>query len=403
MRRSVSPPLPWSAEAMVADNVRALLPVGSRILDSDLALRQEMSGGRDTLVLPAYPMLGLPLHIREAAQAATANPRETPSRGLPTLREAIAAKMAREGNLAIDADTRVLVTNGAMQALDVVMRTLLNPHDEVLLPAPSYFFDGVVRLAGGDPVLVPMEEDESYTWDLDRIAAAITPRTKLLVISSPVNPTGYVLGQSELQALLDMAVRHNMLILTDESYERLLYDGTPSASVAWLPGAEERTIIVQSVTKSYALPQWRIGYIVAPAALVSAFTKVLEWEVLHVNHICQAVAEAALAGPQDWLAGVVAEFQKNRDALWPAVQSTGLLRCPRPRGGPFLFISAAALGWTSDQIYRWLLWEWGIPTTSGAYFHMPHHVRLAFGAAPATIADLVDRLNAAADQLRGAS
>jgi aspartate/methionine/tyrosine aminotransferase len=324
-----------------------------------------------------------------------------PSRGLPALREAIAAHVAREGNLLLD-ETNVVVTNGAMQALNMVMRALLNPRDEVLLPAPCYFFDGVVRLAGGHPVLVPMEEQGGYAWDLDRIAAAITPRTKLLVISTPVNPTGYVPAPADMEALLALAARHNLLILSDESYNRLLYDGLSTASMAWLPGGQERTIIVQSMSKGFALHPWRVGYVVAPAALIPAFTKVLEWEVLQVNHICQAVALAALAGPQDWLAGVAAEFARLRDQLWPAVQATSALRCPRPQGGPFLFLSAPTTGWTSAQLSHWLLWEWGIPTTSGEYFHAPHHMRLAFGVSPAVLSELIGRLTAAADQLERA-
>jgi aspartate/methionine/tyrosine aminotransferase len=385
---------------MVAAAVGTLPPVGSRAMAAAIERRQQAPHAPALLELHAYPQRALPPHLREAAQAAATAPREMPSRGLPALRAAIAARVGRENNLTLD-EANVVVTNGAMQALNVVMRALLDPHDEVVLPAPCYFFDGVVRLAGGHPVLVPMEERDGYAWDLDRIAAAITSRTKLLVISTPVNPTGYVPPRADLQALLDLATRHNLLILSDESYNRMLYDGLPSISIVGLPGGWERTIVVQSMSKGFALHPWRVGYVVAPAPLIPAFTKVLEWELLQVNHICQAVALAALEGPQDWLAGIADEFARDRDLLWPAVQATGVLQCPRPQGGPFLFLSARAAGYTSAALSHRLLWDWGIPTTSGEYFYMPHHARLAFGASAATLADLTARLAAAARQLGG--
>ena len=373
----------------VATRLVRLPSVGSR----DLAEKaQEVARkGVDVLPLHPYPVRGLPEHVVEAARRAMIENHEPPSRGLPRLCQTIAEGVGAEIGRPLDPEAEVLITNGGMQALNVVFRTLLNPGDEVIIPSPCYFFQGCVRLAEGVPVHVPMAEGDGYAWDLDAIEAAITPRTKVLVLNTPVNPTGYVLSEEDVRTLGGLALRHGLLVVTDESYENLVYDGQKLASIAYLPDLAPNTILIRSFTKSYAMPGWRVGYIVAAQTLVDAFTKALEWEVLHCSTVSQAAAAAAMAGPQDWLSGVAQEFEDLRDHFLAGLGATAGLSCVKPAGGPFFFLNVQQL-FPSSQAASEALLEVGIPTTPGWHCQSDSHVRLAFGARRETLEEVLLRL-----------
>jgi aminotransferase len=383
--------------------------VGSRALaDHVQAARQR---GIDVLELVPYPVRTLPSHVIAAAERAIAENQEAPSQGLPRLRRAVARRLGMEIGREINPDTEVLVTSGAMQGLSIVFRALLEPGDEVVIPSPCYFFHGCIELAGGVAVHVPMAEETGFAWDMEAIAAAITPRTRAIVVNTPVNPTGYVLTRAEIAALADLALAHDLLIIADESYDRMVYDGYQHESVAAIPEAaacplclatlacrpgqagqaggqaRERTILIRSCTKSYAMPAWRVGYIVAPADLTAQFTKAMEWELLHVNHVAQAAAAAAIDGPQDWLEDVAEEFQRARDWLLSGLAKVDGFSCVRPRGGPFLFLNIARLFASSEAASDALL-AVGVPTVPGRYCQSDAHVRLAFGAT----SDVLDRV-----------
>ena len=373
----------------VAARLRDLPRVGSRELaDRIVAARQR---GVDVLNLAPYPLRTLQPHVVTAAEQAIAENRETPSRGLPRLRRAIAHQVGMEIGRKIDPDTEVLATNGAMQALNIVFRVLLNPGDEVVIPSPCYFFHGCVQLAGGVAVHVPMDEEAGFAWDMEAIAAAITPRTCAIVVNTPVNPTGYVLTQADLSALAGLALANNLLIIADESYDRLIYDGLRHQSIAAIPEISERTILIKSCTKSYAMPAWRVGYIVAAAQLTDQFTKALEWELLHANHVAQAAAAATIEGPQEWLADVAAEFQTARDQLLSGLAAAEGFPCVPPRGGPFLFLNVEQL-FDSSQAASDALLSVGVPTVPGRYCQSDAHVRMAFGAAPNVLDQVLARL-----------
>ncbi|MCC7104051.1 MAG: pyridoxal phosphate-dependent aminotransferase, partial [Chloroflexi bacterium] len=237
-------------------------------------------------------------------------------------------------------------------------------------------------------------EPGGYRWDLEALERAVTPRTKLLMVHSPVNPTGVVLTIDELRQLAEIADRHDLLLVYDESYDRLVYDGRRHRSPAELPFARERLIVIQSFTKSFAMSPWRVGYLVAPLTLASHFGKLVEWELLMVSHVAQAAATAALTGPQDWLSGVAGAFQSNRDGLWSAVVENGELSALKPEGGPFLFISAPGLGLSGDRLRERLLNESGIPTEPGAFFGSSDHVRLSLGSPPDVITEAGELLRA---------
>jgi aspartate/methionine/tyrosine aminotransferase len=370
---------PVRPERFVAARTRQLRHPGWRATEAQIADLSRR--GLDVLKVYGMPMRKLPEHVTLAAQAAAAELlAPPPSRGLAGLREAIAEKLFAENGLRVDPERQIVVTTGAMQAVNVVCRALLDPGDEVVIPVPTFFFYGMIELAGGTPVYVPTDEASGWGWDLDRIEAAITPRTKLLILCSPVNPTGYVVPEPVIRRVFELAEERDFLVLADESYDRMVYDGQPFTSAAKLRQFSDRLILVQSVTKSYAMAAWRVGYVVAADDLVDQFAKVLEWETLYGNTICQRAAEAAIRGPQNWLADIADEFQGYRDDVWPHIAATPGLSCVKPAATPYMLVNVGGLGIGGDQFADRLVQEFGVPATGGSHFEARFHTRIGFGA-----------------------
>ncbi|HOR01470.1 MAG TPA: aminotransferase class I/II-fold pyridoxal phosphate-dependent enzyme [Anaerolineae bacterium] len=376
------------------DRVQRLSRVGSRVVSADIAaLRQQ---GRKVLSLLPHPECPLPAHVIEAAIAAARDPHSPPSRGLLALRQAIARRLTAETGAAIDPGEQVLATNGAMQALFVSFAALFDPGDEMLVPAPCFFLDGIADLVGVQLRYVQMDEAQGYRWDYEHLAAAITPHTRAIYVNTPENPTGYVLTEEDMRAVARLAAEHGLWVVADESYDRMIYDGRTHVSMLAIPSVGPRTVLIRSCTKSYAMAAWRVGYIVAPPRAIAAMTKVLEWQCLYGNAVCQAAAAAAINGPSDWLDGVAQEFQRNRDILCQAVASTPGLSCVVPQGGPFVFLNVAGLGVDGDRFAHYLLHQLDCPATSGSTMEATDHVRIAFGGDPEVVAEAGRRLARAA-------
>jgi aspartate/methionine/tyrosine aminotransferase len=339
------------------------------------------SGGLDVLEVFGMPIRPLPDHviqaIHEVEHEVLVPP---PSRGALVLREAIAGKIAAESGATVDPDEEIIVTNGAMQAVNVVCRTLLDPGDEVLVPSPSFFFYGSIELAGGSAVYVPTDEGVGWAWDVDAIAEAITERTKLLILCNPVNPTGYVAPEEVVRALCEVAQERGIFVLADESYDRMVYDGVSFASAARLEEYRDVLILVQSVTKSYAMSAWRVGYIVASEEISGSIAKLLEWEILYGNEVCQRAAAAAISGPQDWLSDIADEFEGYRNEIWPKLTAVPGLSAVRPSATPYILLNVSELGAGGDEFADYLVGDFGVPATGGSHFNAPGHVRLGFGA-----------------------
>jgi len=385
-------------------NQRALRPprVGSRATDSyidQLKRDGNTRAGLKVLQLRPFPYRELPPSVYHAVERAAREVVLAPSRGLPALREAIAANLGGELSISLDAESEILITAGGMHALSLIFNTLLEQDDEVLVPSPCYFLEGIIEPLGAQIVYVPMDESQNYRWDIDRLESAITERTKCLFLNTPVNPTGYVLTESDLAEVARIADKYNLLVIADESYNTMVYDGLRHHSIAALPAMRERTLLVRSFTKSFAMPGWRVGYVVANAELIGPLTNTLEWNVLYGTHVAQVAAVAALAEPRDWLDGIAGEFQRNRDLLCAGIETTPALSCVRPSGGPFLFLNVSHLRGDSQEISKALVEQYGIPTTSGGYFHSPEHVRMAIGGEPEVLRDALHRLKSAASHL----
>lgn len=365
--------------------------VGSRELESEIdSLKLK---GRETIDVFGYPVVSPPGHLRQAVEEASGSTICPPSNGLLELREGLARVVSSQYETSVHPEEQILITMGAMHGLHVVLTALLTPNDEVLLVSPCYFFGGLVKITGARLTYVAMEQSKGYSMDFDKIRAHISPSTKVLVLSSPVNPTGYVYTRADVEQFIDLANEKNLLIVSDESYDRLVYDGINHISPFHYHEGRSRTILVKSFTKSYALPTWRVGYIVAPNDLSVYFRKILEWTVLHCPYINQRVALAALAGPQDWLLEVVRTFEKRRNQLLEGISKLKSLSWIKPQGGPFIFLNHASNSTaTGDQFASYLLYQHAIPAVSGTYFNDPNHVRIPFGGTEEAVGKLVRAL-----------
>ncbi|MGW7533107.1 pyridoxal phosphate-dependent aminotransferase [Amycolatopsis sp. NPDC054798] len=353
--------------------------------------RARRTGGR-MLPLVGAPVLPMPGHVREAVLRAMDEPDPRDSRGLPELRSAIAAELGPD----IDPDRRLLVTHGAMHGLSLVLRTVLAPGDEVIVPTPAYFFDGAIRESGATPSYVPSRDD--WAFDIDGMADAVTSRSRAILLCNPVNPTGYLPDAETIAAVVDLAARRGLLVISDDSWQHFVFDGAEYHPIESLSGNWPHLITVTSLSKYYALATWRLGYVLAQPEIVDAMERRLQWEAVCCGAIPQHAAAAALTGPRDWLDRELATYQRKRDLVCDGIEASGLPAPVRPGGGAFLLADCGRLGDTPEDIDRALLRN-GIAAIRGADLHAPDtHVRLTFGAAEPVLTELVSALKQACPQ-----
>ncbi|MYW91899.1 pyridoxal phosphate-dependent aminotransferase [Amycolatopsis rubida] len=345
--------------------------------------------------MPGVPALPMPEHVLDAVRHAAGRVRPRQSWGTPELRRAIAEHLGGQSGLAVDPDRELLVTHGAQQGMSVVLRALLATGDEVLVPAPTYFFDGMVRMAGARPVYVPGRPEHGWATDVDGLRGAVTPATRAILLCNPNNPTGHTPSRDELSAVLALASEHGLLVLADESYARYVHSGPGYAPQQLLRGEWPELVTVTSLSKNYAFTQWRIGYVHAPAHLAERVHRAFEWDAINVGDVPQAAACAVLSGPQDWLDVVFASFRQRRDQLCAALDAAGL-PVVRPDSGIFVFPDLSVLGRRGRDLEDLLL-RAGIPGVAGDAFQGPGtHARLLYGGAEADLAEAGKRLAALA-------
>jgi aspartate/methionine/tyrosine aminotransferase len=347
-------------------------------LEAEDDLAERPAGAPRALSLHGAARLELPEHVVSAARAAVVHsPPRMSSRGLPELRRAVAEWIRFD----VDPEREVLVTYGAMQALSICFRALLKAGDRVLVPAPCFYFGTPIRLAAGEPVYVPTRLENSWRLDLEAAeTAAADRRVRAIVLCNPVNPTGHLLRRGELEAVVELAMRRDLLIVSDESYERYVYDGGALESVLSVPGARERTVLVRSMSKSFGLASWRVGFLIAPGELLDPCVQLFEWDGLRGNPVAHAAAAAAIAGPQDWLAGIVPQYERNRALAIKAVAAAELA-CAWPDACPFVFVDILPLG--SDGAAR--LVNAGVPAVDGRHFQGRGYARIPFGGDAADV------------------
>ena len=357
------------------------------------------AGGADVIHLEVgRPSADTPLHIKEAAKAAldAGIVHYGDLQGLGALREALAERYTRDNGIPCSAD-EILITNGVTQASFAAFMSALNDGDEVIVLEPFYpQHNSKIMFAGGKVVTVPMAyEGGRFRPDPERIAAAITPRTRMLVLINPANPTGTVCTREELQAVADLVGRHDLLVLADEVYEFITFDGNRHTSFASLEGMRERTITVSAFTKAYAMDGWRIGYAMAPAHMIADLRRVTMNDTTHPCVFAQEGALAAVIGSQQCVAELVDEDRERRDLLVERLNAIEGVRCAVPQGSIYSFPDVSALGLPSADIARHILDTAHVAVESGAFYGSAGegHLRICFGSEPyARLEEALDRI-----------
>jgi aspartate aminotransferase len=329
---------------------------------------------------PGEPDFDTPAHIRAAAAAALGAglTHYAPSRGFPELLRAIGAKLQRENGLRYEPLTEIVVTPGAKQAIVEALITAAEPGDEVLMFDPGWgSYDAIVRLAGAFPVHVQLRED--FSLDEEALLRAIGPRTRALIVGSPGNPTGSVLSADDLVILSRVCCQHDLLLVSDEIYERITYGGHRATSPATLPGMWERTVTINGFSKAYAMTGWRLGYAAAPEGFVTQMLKVHEHTVTSATSFVQMGGVAALSGPEEPLEEMLAEFDRRREIIVPGLNSIPGVRCNWPDGAFYVFPNIEGTGVTGTE-YATRLLTAGVAVTPGVGFGegWDTHIRLSY-------------------------
>lgn len=362
------------------------------------------ASGRDDLIHMELgrPHADTPAHIKAATIAAleAGKVHYSDLAGLPELRRAICAKLARQNGMTV-APGQVIVTNGLTHGSFAAIMAFIDPGDEVILLEPYYpQHIGKIELAGGVPVPVSLDVSRNYAIDGAAIEAAITPRTKMIVLINPCNPTGRVYSRAELAALAEVAVRHDLIVISDEVYEEILFDGATHTSIASLPGMAERTVSMFAFTKSYAMDGWRLGYLTAPVAAIPALLKITANDVTHVNTFVQEGGLAALTGDMAPLQAILAEDKAKRDRLVTRLNQLPGILCNWPEGTIYAFPDVSAYGMPAQVFAERLMDEAGVVVEAGSFYGPAGegHVRICFGSlGMAEVDRAIDRM---ADFLR---
>ena len=316
---------------------------GSLTLAIDAKAKEMKQKGIDVVGFGAgEPDFDTPEHIRKAAKDALdlGKTRYTPAAGMPELRQAICDKLKRDNGLDY-VPQQIVVSNGAKHSLFNSFQALLEEGDEVIVPGPYWVsYPEIVRMAGGVPVIVEGSEENNFKPTIDDFRAAVTDKTRAVVINSPNNPNGFVFTREELQAIGDLAIEKDLSIVSDEIYEFLVYDGAEHISIASLsPEIKERTIVINGMSKAYAMTGWRIGYTASPLNAAKAMTNFQSHSTSCPNSIAQYAALTALSGPDDQLKSMVAEFDRRRRRIVELINEIPGLSCKPPKGAFYVMMN----------------------------------------------------------------
>jgi aspartate aminotransferase len=327
--------------------------------------------GREVIHLEiGEPDFDTPRHISEAAARGLLEQgmtHYTPAAGIAPLREAIAADVKRWKGIEASPE-QVVVTPGAKPIMFYAMLALINDGDEVIYPNPGFpIYESMARYVGGTAVAAPLGEANDFRMDVGEVASLVTDRTRMIVINSPHNPTGSTLGSDDIREIARIAVEHDLVVLADEIYGRLQYEGEP-LSIATLPGMAERTITLDGFSKTFAMTGWRLGYGIVPEWLLKAFSTLVINSVSCTNAFAQAGAIAALTGPQDAADAMRAEFITRRALIVEGLNAIPGVTCVMPHGAFYAFPNVSAFGRTSAEVADHLLYDAGVCGLAGTSF-----------------------------------
>lgn len=341
------------------------------------------------------PDFETPRHVREAAKRALDEgwTHYGPTQGFPDLREAIARHVSETRGISVGPE-RVCVVPGGKPIIFFPMLALLQEGDEVIYPNPGFpIYESMIGVCGATPVPLPLIEEKNFGFDLDVLRDKLNGRTRMIILNSPHNPTGGVIPRRDIEAIAAMVRGRDLLILSDEIYSRVCY-GEPPFSIASIPGMLDQTILLDGFSKIYAMTGWRIGYGVLPGWLVDPVNKLLVNSTSCTASFTQRAALAALTGPQDECAAMVAEFRRRRDAFVAGLNTLPGIRCKLPEGAFYAFPNITGTGMTSREFADRLLAEAGVASLSGTAFgaYGEGYIRLSYANSYENLMDAVERI-----------
>lgn len=346
-----------------------------------LALAKELKrGGKKIIHMEVgEPDFSTPAHIRESAKQALDRgmTRYTPSAGLPELREAVAEHFVKK-NVQVTSKN-VIITPGAKHAIFCALAAALDPADEVLIPSPCWTYEAMVKIVGGKPIFIETSAKTGFKPEVEKIQAALTPKTRLILLNYPSNPTGAVMSSKDIQPILDVAKDRALWILSDDIYDALIYEGEQASPIKF-PGMAERTICINGFSKAYAMTGWRVGYAVAPTDFIVEMGKIQEASTTCVTGFVQAAAITALHGPQNFVAEMREEYHRRRDEIVRSLNAIDGIECLKPQGAFYVFPSIKKLGMSSFEFCEALLKEKGVAAVPGSGFGPggEGHIRLSY-------------------------
>lgn len=350
-----------------------------------------------TLGEPGFPT---PAHVIEAAVRGLrqGKTKYTPNAGIPALREAIAAKLLRENGISCDPAKNLIVTAGATQALMLLMVTLVDPGDEVILQGPNWpDYQGQIDMVNAKAVYVPVSEENDFKMTADRIEPYITPKTKLIILNSPSNPTGGVLDWEDLLEIAELVKKYKVFILSDETYERVVYDGFEQKSLAAIPGLEEYVITANSLSKSFAMTGFRVGYLCANERIVANLVKLHENMIASVPEPMQMAAIEALTNGAEDVREMVRGYDRNRRLIVDGLNGIRGFSCLCPRGAFYVFPNVSAFGATSQETAVQILEKTHVVTAPGSAFGPGGEgfLRICYAGAYEKLAEALERMRRA--------
>lgn len=380
--------VPGSATMAVADKAKALQEAGQDVI--------ALAGGD--------PDFDTPDHIVQAAFAAIEDgaTHYPPSKGTPAALNAIAAKMERENGVKVDPKTQLIIAPGAKWAIYLALASIINPGDEIIYLEPVWVsYPPMITLAGGVPVPVSLWPQDNFTLTAEALREKITDKTKAIMVNSPNNPTGRVLTDAEVQALVEVANEYDLYIISDEIYEHLIYDGRTNPAIAAQPGMAERTLTVNGLSKAYAMTGWRLGWLAASPEIIKLASKLSTQTVSSAATFTMAATAAALNGPQDCVEEMRAAYQKRRDFMVKALNEIDGVHCRNIEGAFYLFPSFPGSQKNSIELADALLEKAGIAGTPGIGFGASGegHIRFSIATAMSDLEKAVERLAKIAHEL----
>ncbi|MFH1154319.1 MAG: pyridoxal phosphate-dependent aminotransferase [Pseudomonadota bacterium] len=316
------------------------------------------------------PDFDTPEHIRDAAKLGLDQgyTRYPPASGFMDLRETVAEKLERENKIKADPESEIFISVGAMQGIFNVMLHLVNPGDEVMVIDPGYDYYSQIQLFGGTPIRVPVNEKNHFKLDPADVEKAISSKTKAIILNTPSNPTGAIFDRDILGGIAALCKKHNIIVISDEPYEHILFDDNEHVSIGSLQGMKDLTISIYTLSKSYAMTGWRVGYVTGHRAIISQMEKLMEHMVSGVTAVAQRAAKSAIEGPQDCVARMVERYAARRNLITSGLNSIPGISCIKPESTFYAFPNISSFGMSSWDFAKYMATQHKVAVVPGSIF-----------------------------------